>query len=138
MEVFTGEICRPILSPEKLNYGERIIQLSQGDEIQSLTPSFIGDGPELWQISPTLPSGLIINLDSGVISGIPNQTSSITKFTITASNVAGSSNTILYIEIFTYKIRKIRISQWKFLLVQLFHSAIYLALLLSEFQIHGP
>ncbi len=107
MEVFTGEICRPILSPEKLNYGERIIQLSQGDEIQSLTPSFIGDGPELWQISPTLPSGLIINLDSGVISGIPNQTSSITKFTITASNVAGSSNTILYIEILPIKLEKL-------------------------------
>ncbi len=106
-EVFTGELCRPILSPEKLNYGERIIQLSQGDEIQSLTPSFIGDGPELWQISPPLPSGLIINLDSGVISGIPNQTSSITKFTITASNIAGSSNTILYIEVLPINLEKL-------------------------------
>ena len=28
IEVFTGELCRPILSPEKLNYGEKKSQSS--------------------------------------------------------------------------------------------------------------
>ena len=73
-EVFMGESCRPMLRPEKLNYGENSIQLSLGEEMQPLTPNFIGDGPKLWQVSPPLPQGLNLDERSGMIYGSPNKT----------------------------------------------------------------
>ena len=109
-EVFTGELCRLMLRPEKLNYGEKSIQLSIGEEMQTLTPSFIGDGPELWQISPPLPSGLFLDSNSGIIYGVPNETLTSTSFIITASNKVGFSNTILYVEVLPLKLEKLEYS----------------------------
>ena len=48
--------------------------------------------PSTFTISPSLPSGLSIDPESGTISGTPNVNSIITKYTITAVNNAGSSN----------------------------------------------
>ena len=109
-EVFMGDSCRPMLRPEKLNYGENSIQLSLGDEMQPLTPNFIGDGPKLWQVSPPLPQGLNLDEGSGVISGTPNKTLIPTIFTIKGSNEAGFSNTILKIEILPLELGKLEYS----------------------------
>ena len=59
-EVFTGTYCRIMVRPENLNYGEKSILLIVGQEMQNLTPSFLGDGPvrALGPIGSGLPGGL--------------------------------------------------------------------------------
>ncbi len=46
---------------------------------------------ENYSISPDLPEGLSINPHSGIISGIPVELSSQTIYTVTASNIVGST-----------------------------------------------
>ncbi|MEO2208755.1 MAG: hypothetical protein ABGX06_02290, partial [Candidatus Poseidoniia archaeon] len=44
-QVFTGDSCRQMVKPSGLSYGESSINLQVGGEMQTLTPSFLGDGP---------------------------------------------------------------------------------------------
>ena len=58
-----------------------------------------GGGATAWSISPTLPAGLIFNGSNGQISGTPSIISSITTYTITASNTTGSSTANIIISV---------------------------------------
>jgi hypothetical protein len=98
-QVFTGDSCRQMVKPSGLSYGETSINLQVGGEMQTLTPSFLGDGPDTWVINPYLPDGLSFNSDSGVISGTPNTPSQTIRYTIVASNIMGSTNSWVDIEI---------------------------------------
>jgi len=98
-EVFTGDYCRLMTSPENLDYGEESLLLVVGQTIQALTPSFTGDGPQNWLINPRLPEGLNLDLESGVISGVPESESPLTSYTIIGKNIVGSSVYIIDIEI---------------------------------------
>ena len=71
-QMFTGEYCRMMYRPERLDFGEDSITLVIGIEMQSLTPSFLGDAPREWMVNPGLPPGISIDPQSGVISGTPN------------------------------------------------------------------
>jgi hypothetical protein len=51
----------------------------------------------VFAVSPALPTGLSINSSTGVISGSPDEPISVTTFTITATNGAGSSTVTLSI-----------------------------------------
>jgi hypothetical protein len=99
-EIFTGKYCRIMLRPENLNYGKKSIVLSVGEDMQALTPSFIGDGPDIWQINPPLPDGFTLDFDSGVISGAPLSQQDFSRYTIIARNNVGFSVTTLDIEVF--------------------------------------
>ena len=88
-QVFTGESCRIMLRPEKLDFGTSEATLQIGTEMQQLTPSFLGDAPREWAVNPQLPDGIEMNLESGVISGTPNYEESSRHYTIIASNAAG-------------------------------------------------
>ena len=81
-QVFTGELCRTMLRPEALDFGESEVILEIGAEIQQLTPSFLGDAPSSWAVNPPFPDGIAIDPDSGVISGIPTYESLISHFSI--------------------------------------------------------
>jgi sugar lactone lactonase YvrE len=50
-----------------------------------------------YTVSPTLPSGLMLNPTTGAISGTPTIITPATSYTITASNAFGSGNTTLSI-----------------------------------------
>ena len=89
IQVFTGESCRIMLRPEKLDFGTSEATLQIGTEMQQLTPSFLGDAPTEWAVNPQLPDGIEIDLESGVISGTPNYEESSRHYTIIASNAAG-------------------------------------------------
>ena len=52
----------------------------------SITPFINGDNPSFSITSGSLPSGLSLNLDTGVISGIPSQSVSSHSVTIKATN----------------------------------------------------
>ncbi len=98
-QVFTGEVCRQMERPEQLSYGETDILLTVGEEMQALTPSFIGDGPESWVINPPLPQGLELDDETGVISGTPTEVTRHLRYTIVAANSMGSTNSWVEIEV---------------------------------------
>ena len=108
-QVFTGEICRTMMRPEMLDFGESQITLEIGIEIQQLTPSFLGDAPSSWAVSPTLPDGISIDPDSGVISGTPAHESPSKSYTIIAANAMGVSSFRLEITVLPPEITSIEL-----------------------------
>ena len=72
LEIFDDGICRNLDAPEELDYGILSTKFYVGVEIDPYSPSFVGDGPDVW-ISPDLPDGLILDSETGVLSGIPLQ-----------------------------------------------------------------
>ena len=86
-------------SPKNLDYGEETLLLVVGQDMQALTPSFTGDGPQNWLVNPRLPDGLTLDAESGVISGTPEIELMSTSFTIIATNAVGSSVFIIDIQI---------------------------------------
>lgn len=98
-QIFTGEECRQIVKPSGLSYGETSISLMVGEEMQALTPAFEGDGPDTWTINPSLPEGLSFDYELGVISGSPTESSRQIRYTILASNLAGSTSSFILIEV---------------------------------------
>jgi hypothetical protein len=63
---------------------------TKSSTITSLSPSVTGQGIT-YSVSPNLPAGLILNSNTGVISGTPTETSGLATYTITASNTGGST-----------------------------------------------
>ena len=98
-QIFTGSECRQMQKPENLSYGLSMVSLTIGEEMQSLTPSFTGDGPQFWIINPSLPLGIIFDRDSGVISGAPEEVSESIRYTIIGSNAVGSTNAWIDLEV---------------------------------------
>ncbi|MCP5495760.1 MAG: putative Ig domain-containing protein [Leptospiraceae bacterium] len=87
------------VAPSGLTYAGGPFTFTDGQAISSLTPSLGGGSVISCASNPILPNGLSIN-NSCVISGTPNtQGSSVTTYTITASNSGGSVNTTISINI---------------------------------------
>lgn len=84
-------------APSNLTYNSPNVYTT-GVTITDLTPSITGTVTS-YTISPALPSGLIIDGSSGVISGTPNGTSTKTTYTVNASNATGSVTTTLIITV---------------------------------------
>ena len=108
-QVFTGEICRTMMRPEMLDFGESEATLEIGVEIQQMTPSFLGDAPSSWAVNPPLPDGIALDPDSGVISGTPVKKSSPKSYTIIASNAMGASSFRLQITVLPPEITSIEL-----------------------------
>lgn len=84
------------LAPSSLSYTSPNTFI-KGSAITSLSPTIAGGVVETYTISPTLPTGLIINSTTGVISGTPTVVSAVTSYTVTATNMTGSTNGTLNI-----------------------------------------
>lgn len=61
---------------------------------QNSLSSIGGGAPSSFQVSPPLPTGLSIHATLGQITGTPTQVQTEATYTITAKNVAGTSNTV--------------------------------------------
>lgn len=80
------------LSVSNLNYGANTFSYSVGSTITPVTPTYSGDAPTSYSVSPALPSGLFLNATTGVLSGTPAAAAALAVYTITASH-SGNSTT---------------------------------------------
>jgi hypothetical protein len=83
-------------APTGFSYNYSSINGTVGTAIASLTPTVTGSGIT-YSIDPALPSGLLLNPTTGVISGTPSVTSASAIYTVSATNVGGSTTTTLTI-----------------------------------------
>lgn len=60
--------------------------------IADAIPSYDGAGVSSFSITPTLPAGLSFNTTTGVISGKPTAAKAATDYTVTATNLGGSTS----------------------------------------------
>lgn len=70
-----------------------------GTQITPRYPTAWGGAIESFSVSPSLPAGLVLNATSGKISGTPTVVSSMTGYTVTATNDAGSSSFVIKIKV---------------------------------------
>lgn len=85
-------------APAALSYPAGILA-SEGVDLAPVMPT-IGGGPvDQWSINPTLPAGLNFNTTNGEISGTPVGNAGPADFTITASNVTGSTTAMVNITV---------------------------------------
>jgi hypothetical protein len=77
--------------PSNLSYSSSSLSLTVNTPMTNLTPSVTGTVTS-YTASPALPTGILLDASSGLISGTPSATSPSTSYTITATNSAGSTN----------------------------------------------
>ena len=106
-QVFNGQSCRVMLRPEMLDFGEGEISLQVGSEMQTLTPSFVGDAPSSWASKPELPEGIQIDPESGEIWGTPSNQSSAMTYTILATNAAGTASDTIEITVLPVPVKSL-------------------------------
>lgn len=61
--------------------------------LADVAPTYNGAGVSSFSITPTLPAGLSFNTTTGVISGKPTAVKAATDYTVTATNLGGSTTT---------------------------------------------
>ena len=83
-------------APTGLSYNSPSINATVGTGIADLTPAVTGSGIT-YSIDPALPTGLLLNPTTGVISGTPSVTSASAIYTVSATNLGGSTTTALTI-----------------------------------------
>jgi hypothetical protein len=86
------------IPPSGLSYSTPSASYTQNVAIASNVPTVSGSGLT-YTISPALPTGLVLNASSGVISGTPTAAQSTSSYTVTATNSGGSTNTSITIAI---------------------------------------
>ena len=88
LEIKEANECRPLMPPTSLDYGVSNVESIIGEHVH-LIPSFDGDGPDEWTITPSLPQGLLLNNATGEINGTVQSIIPQTNYTVFASNAAG-------------------------------------------------
>jgi hypothetical protein len=83
------------IPPSGITYSPNSFLLTKGIAMQTVTPSSSGGTVDSWSITPSLPTGLLFDTVTGVISGTPSIISPSATYTVTATNTGGSSSATL-------------------------------------------
>jgi hypothetical protein len=86
-------------APTDLAYSSNSVIYIQGTVIGMNAPTCKGGKPTAYSINPALPSGLVMDSATGIITGTPTAVSAKKGYTITASNAGGNVSVILSITI---------------------------------------
>nr|MCS5525481.1 hypothetical protein [Candidatus Poseidoniaceae archaeon] len=90
LQVWRDDACVDLTPVSSLTYASSSIEWNLGQQMEFI-PSFSGDAPDSWTVTPELPMGVYLS-QLGVISGIPLEYDATPmNYSITASNVIGSS-----------------------------------------------
>jgi hypothetical protein len=81
-----------LLAPTAMTYPTLGSAFTVGSDIGMHFPSYSGDSPDDWEISPALPAGFWFDTESGMIIGTPAAAAPTTTYTVTARNTAGSTS----------------------------------------------
>ncbi len=84
----------PLEAPSDLSYSASSTRLLALVDAPPNVPTVQGQVSS-WTIAPALPAGLLLDATSGTISGRPEATSPAKKYTVKASNAAGSTFFVL-------------------------------------------
>ena len=91
-----------IPSPSGLSYRTPNV-FTRSIYMAPLNPTVGGGTVASYSVSPALPAGLSLNTQTGVISGTPRAVSATNEYTITATNIAGSTTANLSITVNDYQ-----------------------------------
>lgn len=86
-------------APTGITYTTNPANYTNGSAIASNTPSVTGGAATSFTITPTLPSGLIFNTTTGVITGTPTVTTARASYSVTATNSTGSFTNTLSLQV---------------------------------------
>ena len=86
-------------APSSIVYNPSSFTLTLNSEMNSVTPTASGGAVQKWSIYPALPVGLSIGGSNGTIFGTPTAISASTVYTITATNLGGTGNATITIQV---------------------------------------
>ena len=88
--------------PAGFSYRLATLSVPEAEPIVPLVPTVGGGETELFALAPgeTLPAGLVLDPETGILSGLPTELLAPTLFTVVASNAGGETSTSLTIEVF--------------------------------------
>ena len=78
-------------------YNSSVYTFSVGVPTLPVVPSLVGSAS--WSISPSLPNGLVLNPDTGTITGTPTTTDLSKSYVVTASNGTNTTSVYLWISV---------------------------------------
>jgi uncharacterized protein (DUF1800 family) len=84
---------------QSVSYPVPVAAYEQGQPIAANVPVTSGGPVDEFTVSPSLPTGLVLDGDSGVVSGTPDATAPATDHVVRAVNEAGFAETVLRIEV---------------------------------------
>jgi hypothetical protein len=88
------------VAPTSLAYTGSPFTYTNGTAITPIAaPTNSGGTPISYSINPALPTGLVLNTTTGVVTGTPTAIQSATMHTITATNTGGSTTTTISITV---------------------------------------
>jgi uncharacterized repeat protein (TIGR01451 family) len=80
------------IAPSGLTYSEAPAVYTKNTAITTNTPTYGGGMATSFSVAPALPPGLSLNTTTGFITGTPTTLSTVSTYTITATNSGGSTN----------------------------------------------
>ncbi len=86
-------------APTSLTYATNPAVYTKGAAITANQPSHGGGAVASYSVSPALPSGLSLDSGTGVVSGTPTVLATAANYTVTATNVTGSTTVALNITV---------------------------------------
>ena len=86
-------------APCNLAYSAPVATYTVNDAIATNFPSFACGAPDTFVVNPALPNGLLLNPNTGTISGTPTIEAATVDYTVTASNATGSDSAVVTITV---------------------------------------
>jgi hypothetical protein len=87
------------VAPSSLSYSSNPASYTKDTAITDNTPTSSGGAVVSYAVSPVLPTGLMLNTSTGVISGTPTTIATAADYTVTATNTGGSTTASLSITV---------------------------------------
>ncbi|GGA67783.1 hypothetical protein GCM10008015_05680 [Flavobacterium palustre] len=95
---FTVSIAVNDVAPSAFIYSTPNV-FTKGTAITALNPTVSGGAVVSYSVNPALPTGLSLNTTTGVISGTPTAIAAAANYTVTATNIGGSTTATVSITV---------------------------------------